>query len=172
MAFKDLRELREQARLELPIDGKTYVVYDVDAETGLWAQELVDLGIAAYQGAEVDGSVLDDGDERNMYARLLGKTLDEMLADGVAWSDIKHAGITALLWIAHDEETAAKYWESTPGEAEREAQKPPNRASRRASAAAARTTRTRASTSGTKAAKTSAARKTASRGKTSSNSGG
>lgn len=152
MVFKDLREFVDKASIDLPIDGTVYTVYDVDAETGLWAQTIVELGIAAHNGQEVDGSVLDDDAERGMFQRLLGATLDEMAANGVDWADIKRAGITALLWIAVDEATAVRYWESgdTPGEAEA---RTPNRASRRASAAVARKTPSRASTSGTRASK-------------------
>lgn len=156
MAFKDLREFTDGRFIDLPIDGKTYRVHDVDAETGIWVQRVMELGIAASQGQEVDGAVLDDDDETEAYERVLGDTYEEMIADRVAWSDIKHCATTAMIWIAFDEDTAQKYWETGKSAAPGEAAAPaagPNRASRRASSAAARKTRSRASTSGTRASR-------------------
>lgn len=159
MAFKDLREFVDKASIDLPIDGTVYTVYDVDAETGLWAQSVLEVGAAAYNGQDLDGAeLLDDDAERGVYQRLLAGTFDQMCADGVAWNDIKHASITALVWITVDEESATRYWESggTPGEAQ--ARPAPNRASRRASAAVVKKTRKPASTSGTRVSKSTKAR--------------
>lgn len=161
--FRDLREFLDKPHITLPIGGTDYIVYDVDAETGLWAQTVWEVGVDAFQGEEVDGAQLDDGDERTVYERVLGETLDQMLKDGVGWADVKRVGLTALIWIAVDEDTAARFWEAgatLPGEADSPAATQPNRASRRASAAAARTTRTRASGSTTKGS-TSTSRKAA-----------
>jgi hypothetical protein len=170
MAFKDLREFVDGRHLDLPIDGKTYRVHDVDADTGVWVQKAVDLGIAAHQGKDVDGAVLDDDEERGAYERVLGDTYEEMRADGVEWGDLKHAAITAMIWIAFDQETAEKYWETgDKGEAAAPETPGPNRASRRASSAAVRKTRSRASTSTTRASRSTTA--TASPGKRSSSSG-
>lgn len=166
MAFKDLREFSAGKFLDLPIDGKTYRVHDVDAETGLWVQGLMDAGIAAAEGRDVDAAALGDDDEQDVYGRVLGATLDELVEGGVGWSDIKHAGVTAMLWIAFDTDTAQAYWESggVPGEAPAPTAGP-NRASRRASAASARKTRSRASTTPTKAPRSTSATKPAARGK-------
>lgn len=169
MAFKDLREFLDGRHLDLPIDGTVYRVCDVDAATGLWVQKVMDLGIAAAQGREVDGVVLDDDEERDVYRRVLGDTYDQMTADGVGWADLKHAAVTAMIWIAFDEAAAEKYWESGSGEVPAPAPGP-NRASRRASSAAARKTRSRASTSTTRVSR-AATPTTPSRGQKSSGSG-
>lgn len=174
MAFKDLSEFLDDAHLDLPIDGTVYRVTDPDAETGLLVQRLMDIGVAAQQGREVDGAELDDVEEADLYERVLGDAHAAMVADGIGWSKIKHAATTAMIWIAVDTATAEKYWETgagAGGEGQGEAAPAAgqNRASRRASAAAVRTTRKRASTTTTRASR-STPRK-ASPGKPSSNSG-
>ncbi len=154
MAFEDLAHFSDGRTLELPIDGRVYVIEDVDGETGLWAQKLMELGAAAHAGKDVDGSVLDDEQESDAFKRLLGSALDDMLADGVKWDRIKHVFYTTLIWVTSDEKTAEKIWASYgKGDAEGEEEARPNRAYRRASAAAARTTKSPARGSGTRASK-------------------
>jgi uncharacterized membrane protein YgcG len=152
MTFKDLDELVQGgAHLDLPIRGKTYRIADVDAETGLWAQRLYDVSNAVHAGRQVDGADLDDLAEEQMFRRLLGDTLDELLADGVGWSAVKHVFMTVMAWIVVDEDTARQVWErGAPGEARGPAG---NRRSRRASQAMERTTRQQGSMSGTKASR-------------------
>ncbi|MFC4912592.1 DUF7426 family protein [Actinomadura gamaensis] len=154
MAFKDLNEFLADAHLDLPINGTVYRVNDPDAETGLVVQRLMEIGAAVHQGREVTEAELDDVEEGELYERVLGDAYAQMLADNVTWSRIKHAAVTAMIWISADLESAEKYWE-TAGEATAPPATPagPNRASRRASAAAARTTRSRASTTGTRASR-------------------
>lgn len=175
MGFEDLANFATRATISLPISGKIYVVNDVDAETGTWASLLANRTNSALKsGEDVDASrvaalILDDEEERNLYQRLLGDTYEEMVADGVEWSWVKHAGTTVLIWVTNSLEAAEKVWasyEEAPGEA---GARTPNRASRRASAAVARTTKKPASTSGTRAPKASAA--TARPGRTSSGPG-
>ncbi|GAA4059844.1 DUF7426 family protein [Actinomadura miaoliensis] len=153
MAFKDLREFVERPRLELPIDGKTYVVYDVDAATGVWAQELAGLALAVEAEQDItsdDVEFLNDDDERDMIKRFLGDTYEEMRADGVGWSDIKHAAMTVWVWVLQDEAAAEAYWSGASASGEGSA-RPGNRASRRASQAMARKTPRPGSTSTTRA---------------------
>lgn len=172
MAFKDLREVRTRARLELPIDGKVYTVYDVDADTGVWAQELAGLALAVEAEQDItsdDVEFLNDDDERDMVRRFLGDTYEEMRADGVGWSDIRHAAMTVWVWILQDEAAAEAYWNGGTGQGEAQARG--NRASRRASAAAARKTRSRASTSGTRGQPPRPAARRRSRGRGSSATG-
>lgn len=168
--FKDLRDFVDRRFLDLPIGGTTYRVWDVDGETGLWANRMVELGRAVERGDDVEGADLSDDQEQDMYRRMLGDTINEMLNDGVDWADIKLAGITVMAWVVHDEETALKVWEGGGSpEGMPSAPQPgakPNRASRRASAAVAKKTPRRASTSGTRATKTRATP-----GEKSSNSG-
>jgi hypothetical protein len=135
--FQDLDEFFDDT-LPLKIKGKTYVVPAPDAETGLFCQRLMAVGIDAANGREVDAASLDDDGEQDMYRRVLGSVYDELIADRVSWPRIKHAGITAFLWIAGDTDSAAKYWASGgTGEAEAPA------------AGAASSTRSRGSGSGT-----------------------
>ncbi|MER6505900.1 hypothetical protein ABT158_03765 [Nonomuraea sp. NPDC001636] len=111
--FRDLDEFFDDS-LPLPIGGKTYRVPPADAETGLFCQRLMTAGIAAANGTQVDAAQLDDQGETDLYRRVLGTAYDEMIADRVSWPRIKHAGITAFLWIAGDTDTAAKYWDAGP----------------------------------------------------------
>jgi len=131
--------------LTLPVGGKEYTIPAPDAETGLLCQRLMQAGVAAAAGQQTDLSdlaELDDDQETDLYKRCLGPVYDQLIADKVTWPRIKHCGVTAFLWIAADLETAMKFWDSG-GAPEALA---PNRA---ASEAAASTTRSRGSTSGT-----------------------
>lgn len=117
MAFQDLDEFFDSS-LRLPIRGVEYVIESPDAETGLWAQRLLETAVKAKRnGGELDETdaeklVLSDADERSMYERLLGAAFDQMVADGVPWEYLKHAGVTALMWAAGNVEAAEKYWAS------------------------------------------------------------
>jgi hypothetical protein len=171
-AFKDLDDLFDPG-LELPIGGKVYRVEPPSAELGLWCEHMLVCGTELQRAStdeEIEAVVtrLDKppGDEsKSIQARVLGAAYEEMVADGVSWPKIKHAGNTAYVWIVMGEEAAARYWTSV-GRPEAVA---PNRAARRAtskSTGAASGTRRRASTSGTSSPKTS------SRAKASRSSGG
>ncbi|WP_433426353.1 DUF7426 family protein (plasmid) [Microtetraspora malaysiensis] len=169
--IRDLDEFFDDT-FKLPVGGKTYVIPAPDAETGLLCQRLMHAGLDANAGREVnsDGindlasAVLDDDQERDLYQRILGPVYDELFADGVSWPRIQHVGMTALVWVAAGREPAIKYWESG-GAGEAPA---PNRATRRATAAAAKSTRSRGSATTTTRATASRSKKAAtSRGKTS-----
>ncbi|MEV3981773.1 hypothetical protein [Nonomuraea sp. NPDC049758] len=151
--FRDLDEFFDDS-LPLPIGGKTYRVPPPDADTGLLCQRLMTAGIAAANGKEVDAAQLDDAGEVDLYQRVLGAAYDEMRADEVSWPRLKHAGVTAFLWIAGDEEAAAKFWDAGP---ESEAPK----------AEAATSTPSRGSTSGTSRTRPTQATGKRSAGKTS-----
>ncbi|MEV0617564.1 hypothetical protein AB0I81_29880 [Nonomuraea sp. NPDC050404] len=131
--------------LTLPVNGKEYTVPAPDAETGLLCQRLMQAGVAAANGQETDLTDLadlDDDQETDLYQRCLGPVYDTLRADKITWPKIKHCGVTAFLWIAVDLDAAMKFWGSG-GNPELLA---PNRA---VSEAAASTTRSRGSTSGT-----------------------
>lgn len=153
--FKDLREFFDGS-LRLPIGGKTYVIPPISATDGLWAQALLNTAVAASAGAKVnvDATLLDDDDERGLYARMLGPVYDELLADNQDWPTVQRVGVTAYLFFTVGEEPAVKYWEEGPGNVQA-----PNRATKRA---AARSTRSRGSASGTTtpASKPTAAKRT------------
>ncbi|WP_420819222.1 DUF7426 family protein [Nonomuraea lactucae] len=156
--FRELDEFFDPS-LRLPAGGRTYVIPPPDAEVGLLCQRLMHAGLAVEAGQQVDEeglhqlaeTVLDDNQEKDLYRRILGPVYDELFADKVSWPVIQHVGQTALVWVAAGLEAAAKHWESVSGEGQA-----PNRATRRAQAAAARSTRSRGSATGT-------TRKTASR---------
>ncbi|PRX66103.1 hypothetical protein B0I32_106239 [Nonomuraea fuscirosea] len=131
--------------LTLPVSGSEYTIPAPDAETGLLCQRLMQAGVAAAAGQQTDLSDLadlDDDEETDLYKRCLGPVYDALVADKVSWPKIKHCGVTAFLWIAADLDTAMRFWDAG-GVPEAMA---PDRA---ASEAAASTTRSRGSTSGT-----------------------
>jgi hypothetical protein len=120
--MRDLEDFFDPT-LKLPIRGKTYVVPSPDAKTGLRVQRLMTTGAIAAAGGEVSEDdlaalELDDDAERDLYLRLLGSTYDEMIGDGLPWEMIRHAGGTAMMWVAFGTESAERFWESA-GEADR-----------------------------------------------------
>ncbi|WP_046495080.1 DUF7426 family protein [Streptomyces odonnellii] len=161
--FKALDDFQDDA-LTLPVRFRDGTMRDViipgpSAEVGLKIQKVMESGLAlAVAGADPSQEVLDDARELDLYRDALGPRHDELLA-GLDWPFFKHVAITAVLWIAHDSETAERYW-TAGGDPSRQA---PNRETRRASSAAAKSTRTRGSTSGTstRPAKPRAAKKAA-----------
>lgn len=108
----------EDPVLRLPIKGKTYVVHDVDAATGLFVQSLMSSASMVRSGLEIDPTdrrlVLDDDDERDLYRRVLGDTYDELVNDGVKWRLVKRAGQATVLWIHRGEEAAEQFWNGGP----------------------------------------------------------
>jgi hypothetical protein len=149
--FKALDALFDDS-ISLPYKGKVYVVPSPPAEDGLKAEKISMLAARMMAGGEAPNqAVLDDDEEVDLYRLCLGPVYDELLADRVSSAAIKHFGITAMLWVTQDQETAERYWGSG-GDPSLLA---PNRAARRAKSsssagAAASATRSRGSTSGTK----------------------
>lgn len=116
MSFRDFDEFID-SRLRLPIRGKTYVIESPDAKTGMWIQEAVTLAARVKAGDAVGAGdlaslELDDDQEKDLYKRVLGPVHAQMVDDGVPWEALKRAGITALIWVAGDTETAEQYWNS------------------------------------------------------------
>ncbi|MGW2062807.1 DUF7426 family protein [Streptomyces sp. NPDC001937] len=147
MGFEALDDLLDDT-LSLPIKGRTYVVEAPSAEIGLRTQAIVQAAAIAQDGGRANERVLADAAERDLYADLLGDAYDEMVADGVKWPALKHAALTAMVWVVHSREQAERFWNSG-GDPKAMA---PNRASRRSQAAgsgAASTTNSRGSGSGT-----------------------
>lgn len=150
MTFRELREFFDGS-LRLPIGGKVYVVPPISATDGLWATHFMELGIAAAAGQDLDPRdieklKLDDDDERDLYERVLGPALEEMRADNVDWPSITRAGQTAFIFFTQGEEAATRIWEGASGEAPA----PARAARRQASKGSGSSTRSRASTSGTR----------------------
>ncbi|MFF0744216.1 hypothetical protein ACFYVL_27840 [Streptomyces sp. NPDC004111] len=143
MAFKALGELLDES-LSLPRGDTLYVVAAPSAEVGLRTQALINAAAVAADGGAVDEQVLGDAAERDLYRDVLGAAHDQMVADGVPWPYLKHAALTAMVWIAQDMAAAERFW-NAGGDPSRLA---PNRAARRRSDAAS-STPSRGSTSGT-----------------------
>lgn len=164
--FQDLEEFFDDT-LPLPIAGKTYVVPPPDAETGIKMKAHFELGLRIMSG-EVDPEEgdLDDDEERDLYQQALGPVYQEMLDDGVNWPKLKRAGMTAFYWIVGETSMAERFWATgEPIDPELQA-RAENRAQRRASrksgspsksgSGAAKSTRSRGTTSGTKTRRTKA----------------
>ncbi|MFE7128961.1 hypothetical protein [Streptomyces sp. NPDC057617] len=164
--FQALDDFQDDS-LTLPVKFRDGTMRDVvipgpSAEKGLKIQTVMESGLAlAAGGAEPSEEVLDDARELDLYKDALGPRYDELLA-GLDWPRFKHVAITTVLWIAHDSETAEKYWTSG-GDSDPSPQAPNRETRRAASSAAAKSTRTRGSTSGTstRPAKPRAAKKAA-----------
>ncbi|CAM5608818.1 hypothetical protein GCM10010329_17370 [Streptomyces spiroverticillatus] len=142
MAFEALDELLDES-LPLPIAGTIYRVPAPSAAIGLRTQALINAAAVAADGGAVDEQVLGDAAERDLYADVLGTAHGQMVDDAVPWPALKHAALTAMVWIAQDKSAAETFWNSggAPSQAA------PNRAQRRL--AAASSTKSRGSTSGT-----------------------
>lgn len=114
MAFKDITEVLEPW-LDLPIKGTTYRVPSPSIETGLWCQNVVEVAAAVKAGRDIsDNDVarmkLDDDQERDFNARILGPAYDEMLAAAVEWEYVKLAARTVFVWVVQDRDTAETFW--------------------------------------------------------------
>ncbi|MFD9813710.1 hypothetical protein [Streptomyces sp. NPDC059080] len=146
MAFKALEELLDEC-LHLPIKGRTYTVPAPSAATGLRVQAIINAAAVAADGGEADEQVLADAAERDLYREVLGGAHEQMVEAGVTWPALKHAAITAMVWIAQDTEAAERYWNAGGDPS----QLAPNRETRRAQArsGAASSTPNRGSSSGT-----------------------
>ncbi|MFF7829717.1 hypothetical protein ACFZCM_31330 [Streptomyces rochei] len=144
--------------LQLPVlckDGETRVfsIASPPAEDGLRVDRITKAAAQLFlDGTEPDQELLDDAEERDIFRLVLGDVHDDMLAQ-VQWSRFRHAAMTAMVWVLNDRDTAARFW-SGGGDPSLLA---PNRAARRqqksapSASAAANTTRSRGSTSGTRA---------------------
>jgi hypothetical protein len=121
----------EGIRSEKFPDGKAYRFTSPDAKTGLWLKNLIELGVRAGLGIKSEAGdlqklVLDDDEERNLYARVMGATFDELVADKVSWSRVKKIFDLLLRHYGAGQDIAG----AVAGEAEAR----PNRATRRATA--------------------------------------
>lgn len=171
MAFKDLGDWAEQAGLRLPINGRVYVLPPVSAELGPRVQALIDLGIDIATGKDPDiedaEEVLDDIAERDLYREVLGDAYDAMQTDGVPWTWLKHAALTAMVDAARNRAEAEWYWEQL-GKSE-PAKKPAKRPTDRQAPRATANRTSRGSTAGMTSPRKRAAK--APRGERSSNTG-
>jgi hypothetical protein len=144
--FEALEELLDEV-IELPVCGKTYSIPSPSAKDGLRVEQITNLAIRAAAGGDVtaEAEALNDDEERDLFQLCLGPVYNQMLADGVSWTWLRHAGLTAMVWISSGLTAAERFWQSA-GNPETEA---PNREARRSGSAAASKTRSRGSSSGT-----------------------
>lgn len=190
MALRDLRTFAARPTLDLPIGGKTYSVPEPDAATGAWLQQIMWIGEDAVDARDEQAArdavdetdrrilmaMLTDAQEESLYRRALGPIWDEMLADGVSFSEAKHAGLTTAIWTVYGLAMAEQHWErgdaedTEGGDDQGEASTPDKPDSLPASGGAESGTRTQGSGSGTRASNR-ARRKPGRRGGTSSSSG-
>lgn len=144
--------------LELPVRGRdgverVYRIEDPSAEDGVRIERITSMAARlAAGGTRPDTPVLDDQEERDLYRMCLGAAYEPLMRE-VSWSRFKHVALTAMFWVISDTETARQFWQTgqQPGKAA-------NRAARRAQerratseSGEANTTRSPASTSGTRA---------------------
>lgn len=144
--------------LELPVlckDGKTrtFRIPSPPAEDGLRVDQITTAAARlALGGSPADEQVLSDDEERDLFRLVLGDMHDEIFPH-VSWSRFRHVAMTAMVWITTNRDNAAIYWKAG-GDPSHLA---PNRAARRqqqsgsSASDAARSTRQRGSTNGTKA---------------------
>ena len=153
--FEALDGLLDES-IELPVPStahpgrKLYKIASPNARDGLQIEKITNIAIHLANGGEdINTEMLDDDEERDLYQMLLGPVYQEMLDDGVQWVWLRHASLTVLMWVSSGLNTAEQFWRAA-GDPERLAR---NRAERRSkqqgSSAAAKSTRGRASTSGT-----------------------
>jgi hypothetical protein len=145
MPFKDFSELVEP--LVLPINGKQYTIPPVSMVDGIRFNTAADPNAA--EGTEV---ILDP----EFFEMFLGDTYRQMLADGVPGIAITRAAMTALADFQRGRTVAEVMWETGADPkalSEYLTANLPNRAARRQGSkgsGVAKSTRTRASSSGTK----------------------
>lgn len=144
--FESLNELLDET-IELPILGKMYTIQSPSARDGLKVEKITNIAIQMAQGGkDVNTEVLNDQEERDLFELCLGATYKELVEDGVPWVWLRHAALTAMMWISTGMSAAEQYWASA-GHPETKA---PNRAARRATGSAVEnSTQRRGSTSGT-----------------------
>ncbi|KMS66674.1 hypothetical protein ACZ91_67900, partial [Streptomyces regensis] len=112
----------------------------------LRVEALMETGMRmAATGAEPDAEVLDDAAEMDLYRVALGDAHDR-IRKHLDWPRFRHVALTAVIWITQGLDTAEAYWNA---DGRPEAMGPANRKERRASSRAEKSTRKRASRSGT-----------------------
>ncbi|MFF2522427.1 DUF7426 family protein [Streptomyces liangshanensis] len=145
--------------LELPVTGldgteRIYFIPEPSAEAGLRVEKITSFAAQlATGGTPTSAPVLDDGEEIDLYALCLGETYEQLRAE-VSWPSFKRVALTAMIWITADEDTARQFWSTGqhPQQApNRETRRQQQRSSGSSESAAASGTRSRGSTSGTKA---------------------
>ncbi len=163
--YRDLEEFLDP-QLRLPWRGKTYTIPPPDYQLGLRMQRLILAGLAALRAApadveddaEPDVELLGDDDERELYPRLLGPVLEQLVADGASWPVIARFGLTAFVHYTAGEEAGQAAWEGKePPSLNRAQRRAKEKASPKGSSGTGRKSRPPGSTGSTKSTKRSTA---------------
>ena len=114
----DLTDYLDDDAVEIPgipsrahPEGKAYRFASPDAKTGLYLAHLADLAVRARLGVNIGEQVssleFDDDEERDNMRKVMGATLDELIADGVSWTRIQRLHRYLFIYFAIGEEAAA-----------------------------------------------------------------
>ncbi|AOD23808.1 hypothetical protein IM25_21320 [Rhodococcus sp. p52] len=98
MALKDLTETGFDPDLHLPIRGKQYTVPAPDYETAKAMRE------------QTTAEGLPPVEQIDQAIAALGPALGEMVADGIPWPMILHAGRTTILHFGFSPDLAEIHW--------------------------------------------------------------
>lgn len=98
MALKDLTETGFDPDLHLPIRGKQYTVPAPDYETAKRMRE------------QTTAEGLPPVEQIDQAIAALGPAFDEMVADGIPWPMILHAGRTTILHFGFSPDMAEIHW--------------------------------------------------------------
>lgn len=98
MALKDLTETGFDPDLHLPIRGKQYTVPAPDYETAKRMRE------------HTTSEGLPPVEQIDQAIAALGPAFDEMVADGIPWPMILHAGRTTILHFGFSPDMAEIHW--------------------------------------------------------------
>lgn len=96
MAFRELREFYDPS-LHLPVGGKIYSIPAAQMDQALRLRHSVVNGMSEIQ-------------ELAEIAELLGPVAEQMLTDGVRWTEYLHVGRTALIWCGTNSDLAEAHW--------------------------------------------------------------
>lgn len=162
MGFKELDESLFTRPKVLPFRGKRYAFPgSVSARTGLLlhrmsivAEYVEEAKRAEAEGREapatpdLDEQVLDDDEQRDLRAEILGEAQWDLIDDDVPETVVDHMLRTLICWHQFGEQVAQAVWEDVPGAPK--APRDRKRSSRKGSSASGSSTRKRASTRSTR----------------------
>ena len=134
MPFRDLDELLGSPKKQLPIRGRLLDFPDrISKDTGLLllrVQQRAKASDGDTDPATLVADLLDDEGWTALQAEVLGRSPEELIAEGLSGQEIAHIFQTLISWHLYGQDAAEAAWESVGnGPA-------PNRKTRRSKAAA------------------------------------
>lgn len=147
MAFKDLDELLGSPKKELPVRGTLLTFPErISAASGLVLLRVSQRAKADPEAAkDADALVADLLDEAGweaLQSEVLGRPAEEFIADGLSGDEVSHIFKTLMTWHLYGQDAAEAAWEQVGNPPA------PNRSTRRASKAPAKSSRARGSRAG------------------------